>query len=181
MEKSIIVYLTEENAKFYEKDGFLALKAFLPPKAEYDLEETEEKDPLWQDIGRVFLHRAFPFNNPERYISVFDEEKYEYGIINSLDDFSEESKALLKKALERKYFMPRITKILSIKEQFGFSFWKVVTDKGEAEFSVKDTFKSIVKMSDKLIVVIDSDDGRYMIENPSELDSQSFKKIDIYL
>ena len=45
MEISGITYLTEENAKFYDLNGFLALKAFIPPKSEYDLDEEAEKEP----------------------------------------------------------------------------------------------------------------------------------------
>lgn len=181
MDISEILYLTKENAKFYDKDGFLALKAFIPPKSEYDLDEEETKEATWQDLGRVFLHRAFPFNNPNKYISVLDKTGYEYAMIKDIDDFDADTKELLIKTLDRKYFMPNILKINSIKEQFGFSFWKVLTDRGEAEFSVKDTYKSIVKLSDTLVVIIDSDDSRYMIQDVRELDSASYKKIELYL
>ncbi len=181
MEISGITYLTEENAKFYDSNGFLALKAFIPPKSEYDLDEETEKEPIWQDLGRVFLHRAFPFNNPDKYISVVDISGYEYGMIMDLAVFGEESRKLLQNALDRKYFMPNIEKIISIKEQFGFSFWKVETDRGYAEFSVKDTYKSIVKMSDKFVVIIDSNDSRFMIKDVFTLDSSSYKKIELYL
>lgn len=181
MEISGITYLNEENAKFYDKDGFLALKAFIPPKSEYDLEEETAKEPEWQDLGRVFLHRAFPFNNPDKYISVVDISGYEYGMIKDIADFSEESRSLIMKALDRKYFMPSIEKIISIKEQFGFSFWKVQTDRGEAEFTVKDTYKSIVKLSENLVVILDSNDSRYMIKDIYTLEPSSYKKIELYL
>ena len=55
------------------------------------------------------------------------------------------------------------------------------TDRGEAEFSVKDTYKSIVKLSDTLVIVIDSDDSRYVINDVRELDASSYKKIELYL
>jgi hypothetical protein len=181
MEISGITYFTEENARFYDKDGFLALEAFVVPKSEYDLEEEQEAVCSWQDLGRVFLQRAFPFNNPDKYISVMDSDGYEYGMIRDINDFSEEKRSLIQKALDRRYFMPDILKIHSIKEQFGFSFWKVLTDRGEAEFTVKDTYKSIIKLGEELIVIIDSNDSRYMIKNVSKLDEKSFKKIELYL
>ncbi len=181
MEISGIIYLTEENAKFYDKDGFLALKAFIPPKSEYDLEEEKEAVATWQDLGRVFLKRAFPFNNPNQYISVIDSEGYEYGMIKELSDFSNDTINLLQKALDRRYFMPCIQKIVSIKEQFGFSFWKVLTDRGDAEFTVKDTYKSIIKLGNNCVIILDSSDSRYMIKDVSELDAASYKKIELYL
>lgn len=176
-----ITYLTEENAKFYDKDGFLALKAFIPPKSEYDLEEEADLKPEWQDLGRVFLQRAFPFNNPNQYISVIDASGYEYGMIKNLEDFGKDTVSLLQKALDRRYFMPSILKIVSVKEQFGFSFWKVQTDRGDAEFTVKDTYKSIIKLGEERVVILDSNDSRYVIKNVFDLDPASYKKIELYL
>ncbi len=181
MDISGILYLTEENAKFYDKDGFLALKAFVPPKSEYDLEDEKEAVCEWQDLGRIFLKRAFPFNNPDKYISVIDSDGYEYGMIKNLTDFNEETRGILQKALDRRYFMPCIQKIISIKEQFGFSFWKVLTDRGDAEFTVKDTYKSIIKLGNNRVIILDSSDSRYVINDVSELDSTSYKKIELYL
>ena len=62
-------YFTRENAHFIDKDGLLALK--IPAE-----ENGEEKE-----YGRVFLHRMFPFEETERYLSVLDEEQKELGII----------------------------------------------------------------------------------------------------
>lgn len=181
MEITGLIYLDEKNAKFYDKDGFLALEAFIPEKSEYDLEDEGEKTFEWRDLGRVFLQRAFPFNNPSKYISVIDADGYEYGMIKDLEDFHGDTRVLLEKALDRRYFMPEILKINSIKEQFGFSFWKVTTDRGEAEFTVKDTYKSIIKLGEELVVILDSNDSRYVIKNVSTLDPSSFKKIELYL
>ena len=59
-----ITYLTPENCEFYlTKNGFLALKARLP-----DEDGNFEADAT--DYKRVYLHRAFPFDNPTLYISV---------------------------------------------------------------------------------------------------------------
>ena len=59
-----IHFLTPENSAFYVDDtGFL--RAVI----------NEE------DKGRVYLYRTFPHDMTERYISVTDEFKNEYGIL----------------------------------------------------------------------------------------------------
>ena len=118
MENSIIEAakinrLSSENAIFEMKNGFLTM--------------TSEN----LDHVRVFLHRAFPFDLLWQYISVLDIDQNELGLIYSVEDFSNEQANLLKTELSRKYYSPAIRKIISIKDQFGFSYWKVLTDEGE--------------------------------------------------
>ena len=70
-----IVYLTPENAKFtLSENKFLQLTAKVkhPDKKENENNENEAKpvEPEEFFFERVFLHRAFPFQNPFEYISV---------------------------------------------------------------------------------------------------------------
>ena len=72
-----IVYLTPENAKFtLSENKFLQLTATVrhPDKSEKKENESEEEakpvEPEEFFFERVFLHRAFPFQNPFEYISV---------------------------------------------------------------------------------------------------------------
>ena len=63
-----IKYFTPENARLYKtKNGFAAMKAFMPPINKDDLTEEEQQDmtPDWQDLGRVYFHRMFPFDAPD--------------------------------------------------------------------------------------------------------------------
>lgn len=212
-----VIYFTKENARFYKtKNGFAAMKAFIPPVEtlddDYSLETDEEQktpdrhgagfngpgrrgekrvsgkklfDPdgecEWQDVGRVYFHRAFPFDMPDKFISVMDKESNEYGMIKDLDVFDEETKTLINEALDRKYYMPVIQKILELKEQFGYSYWTVLIDKEKREFSVRDTFKSILRISDTKLLILDSDGNRFLIEDLSALDRKSMRKIEVYL
>ena len=83
-----MTYLTPENSHFFStENGFLGMKAFLPPVKD-DLEKDEPGEPVWQEFPRVFLHRAFPFDAPDEFISVLDKERREYGIIRALSEFS---------------------------------------------------------------------------------------------
>lgn len=138
----------------------------------------KEKGPL-KGKRRVFLHRAFPFDRPYEFISVSDENG-EIGIIFDIKDF-EKCADLLIGELDAKYFAPKILKVNSLKERFGYSYWKVKCDRGDYEFTVKDTFKSIIHISEDRVFILDVDNNRFEIESLSALDRNSFRKIELYL
>ena len=102
-----ITYFTPENAKFYRtQGGFAGLNAFLEKRTADgpadDLKEQEAQgERVWQDLGRVFFHRAFPYELPEEFISVLDKDSKEYGIIRRISDFDEESAAIIRAELAR--------------------------------------------------------------------------------
>lgn len=166
-----IVHLNPQNAVFYMKGDFLAVKTVLPGK---DDDEQE------QDRGIIKLRRMFPFEELWTHISVMDSENNEIGIIDNVDDFPE-CKELLVNELEKIYFYPRITKIYSMKEKYGFSSWDVETDIGRITFSVKDTFRSILLLGSSRAIITDADGGRYEIPDTTKLDRSSYRKIELYV
>lgn len=183
-----IIYFTPENAEFYEtENGFAALKAFIPPVNKDDLaiegKDAEEKDrsPVWQDLGRVLFHRAFPYERPDEFVSVQDEDGKEYGMIRRLADFDGKGRDIVERALKRKYFCPEIKKIRKLQEQFGYSLWDVETNVGPMELTLKDTFASIIRVSDTYLVIIDISGNRYVIPDVSALDRKSYRRIELYL
>ncbi|MBQ8187045.1 MAG: DUF1854 domain-containing protein [Clostridia bacterium] len=88
---------------------------------------------------------------------------------------------MLRQELDRKYYTPVIKQILSLKDKFGFSYWKVMTDEGELSFTLRDTFQSLMKVGGTRIFVNDIDGNRYEIPNIEELDRKSFRKIELFL
>lgn len=180
LELAELTYLTPENAEFSRtKNGFPAMRAFLPPAADDLLEE--KRPPEWQDFGRVYFHRAFPFDAPDEYISVLDRDGKEYGIIRRLSDFEGEAHALIEAELARKYLAPVITRILSLKDKLGYSYWEVETDCGRRSFTMRDTYRNLFHNSENGIVLTDVDGNRYMIPDVLQLDPKSYRKIELYL
>ena len=161
-ELSVTVWLTPENASFYLKNGFLFIK----------IEEKEQ---------RAFLCRQCPFEMLREFISVLDDENHEIGIIKSLDLFAGEEKELLETELKRRYYAPKIIKILGMKERYGFSYWKVITEHGEVSFTLQDTFRSIVHVGEDRLVLLDVNGNRFEIPDVKSLDRKSYKKIELYV
>ncbi len=176
-----ITYLTPENARFYvTPGGFPALEAVLPKFGD-DLELSGDDTPVKQDLGRVWFHRCFPFETPDEYISVLNRDGREYAMIRSLDDFPDEAREIIRAELDRKYLCPVIYAISSLKEKLGYSYWKVVTDRGKIEFTVYDTYRNIARVGGGMLIITDVDGNRYLIENYDKLDRISYKKIELYI
>ena len=176
-----ITYLTAENSRFYRtKNGFPALEAVLPKFGD-DLEWNADKTPVKQDLGRVFFHRCFPFETPDEYISVLNKDGREYAMIRDLSEMPAEAQEIIRAELDRKYLCPTVTKIKSLKEKLGYSFWEVETDKGDMSFSMHDTYRNIARVGDGMLIINDVDGNRYRIDDVAALDRKSFKKIELYL
>ena len=165
-EAANVKYLSPNEISFFRNGDFIGAKLN---------ENGEEKT-----LSRVWLHRSFPFEMPENYISVQDSESEEIGIIRGLSDFGGEEKELLTEELSRKYYTPKVIKILSLKETRGYSYWKVLSDAGEISFSLQDTQRSIFRMGDRAFIT-DICGSRYEIPSLEHFDKKSLRKLEIYL
>ena len=160
--------LDASNAKFFIKNGFLAMI----------YKDGEEE----KTLDRVFLHRAFPFELLWKYISVISDDGKEKGVIYDISDFPEEVSALIKTELERKYYSPVIASINSLKERYGFSYWHVTLSDGRSvNFTMQDTFRNIIRTGENGAILLDVDGNRFVIKSISDLDKKSYRRIELYL
>ena len=69
--------------------------------------------------------------------------------------------------------------IHSVKERYGFSYWKVtVADGRDLNFTMQDTFRNIIRVGEDKAILLDVDGNRFVIESIMELDGKSHKKIE---
>lgn len=167
-----ILYLTPENASFGEKNGFLTLKARV--KNDEGVEEEKEYD-------RIFLHRAFPYDKPLEYISVLDRDSNEIGLIRDVMTLSEPIRTRVMDELRQKYYCPVIKSILSVRERYGYAYFRVLCEEGELSFTVQDVYRSMLKIGDGRIFISDIDGNRYEIPNIYELDRASYRRIELHI
>ena len=159
---SATVWLTPDNAGFFTEHNFLYVR---------------HRD----ESVRAFLCRQFPFELEWEFISVMNEAGEEIGIIRSLDVFGETEQKLLKDELSRRYYAPVIKRILSAKERYGFSYWRVETKDGEVSFTLHDTYRSIIRAGETRIIMLDVNGNRFEIPDTGALDRKSYKKIELYM
>ena len=160
-------YMTPETATFSKNGEFPALTL-----------KSEEGETSYE---RIWLHRVFPFDLTDEFISVQTKDGEEIGIIRDLADFDDDTASILREEMNRKYFVPKIKRIITLKERRGFSYWKVETDIGEMELSFQDTYRSITRVGGGRAFVTDISGNRFEIENLEALDRRSQKKLELYL
>lgn len=114
---------------------------------------------------RVHLYKMLPFTREIDYISVTDKDGKEIGILRSLNDFPDEVIEILNVELNRRYFVPVIKKINSIKDEFGYIYWEAETDCGLKRFTTRSGHHQVIQLEDNRILIIDLDGNRFEIKN----------------
>lgn len=135
------------------------------------------------DHGHVNIIRTFPLSDADRYLSVRlpDGKQEEVGMIEDLHDFDADTQQLINKQLRLRYYMPKITSIISVKEEYGYTYWTVETDKGIAKFASSSGSAGAVIRHGNGVIIMDSNENRYIIEDLSRLSAKEMKKLDLYL
>ena len=159
--------LNRDNARFSRtKGGFVSL---------------EYNGNTW---SRIAVYRAFPFTDPERYISIRepDEKAKEIGMVQDLNkDLDPQTAELLREQLRIRYFTPKILKIQDIKEEYGFAYFKAVTEQGPCRFTIHMSGSSVVRLSDSRILLSDLDGNRFEIEDLNRLSESELHKLDLFI
>ena len=116
--------------------------------------------------------RAFPISRKAEYLSFLDDKGKELALLANPQDLDDKSRAVVERALDQYYFVPKIVRIDSISEAWGVSHWQVETDCGHASFEVIDREK-IRKLPRGRLIIVDADENRYEVEDVSRLDVRS--------
>ncbi len=119
---------------------------------------TIEDDRSWREVR---IARAFPFSDPDRYIGLRDGDDKDIGILTDLHGLDPASRAIVDEELERRYFTPRIERVLTVSEEFGVVTWEVETDRGPRRFLVRNLRDSTFPLGSNRLMMTDTDGNRY--------------------
>lgn len=122
---------------------------------------------------RVTVARAFPLSNPERYLGFLDGGGKDIGLIADPAQMDPESRRLAMEEVEKRYFVPTVKKIISVKEEFGTTYWKVDTDRGEKEIVARNLRDNIQELSSTRVLITDVDGNRFEFPDLNRLDGKS--------
>ncbi|OGG54942.1 MAG: hypothetical protein A3F84_06920 [Candidatus Handelsmanbacteria bacterium RIFCSPLOWO2_12_FULL_64_10] len=123
----------------------------------------------------VTAMRAFPITDRDRFIILKDQEGQEIGIVRDASDLDPKSRAALIAELERVYFMPKITFVHNIEEQFHIPKWEVETDRGPRVFEIRSGRhnQDLRSLGSGRILIRDADGNQYEIPDYRKLDPVS--------
>ena len=165
-EMTALRYLTKENAVFARTGGgFISL--------EFDGKKWE----------RVQVIRLFPFTEPDQFISIrtVEERSKEIGVIEDMKKVSKETRKMLEEQLKLHYFTPVIQKVLDIKDEYGYAYFHVMTDRGECRFTINMGGNAVVRLTDTRLLITDLDENRFEIPDVLKLNKKEQRKLDLFL
>lgn len=126
---------------------------------------------------RVNLLKTCPQISPHKFICVQKMDSTEIGIIKDLNELDEESKIVAINELEKKYFLPEITKFVSIKIKPGTAFMDCIFGNVRKSFAVRDVSHNVFYVDNHTARINDSDGNRYIV-NINKLNKKSRKMIE---
>ena len=122
---------------------------------------------------RVSPRRLFPFSLPHVFISLVDDTDEEIAVLREIKSLPRAERTYVEAFLEQYYFVPRITEILDLKEEYGISRWTVRTDHGQRSFDVRRRSVDIHVSGKTRVLIKDSDDNMYEIPDYTALPPHS--------
>ena len=171
----VSINLTPENAWFSPSAGGLISLKIINAEGEEEFFE------------RVVIRRSFPVTSPDEFLSVREPDTRakgrgaEIGMIRNIHIFDQKTVDLINAELDIRYFTPTISRITSAKEKFGYNYWEAETSAGKVSIVLNNPFSNIRVLEDGRIYIFDMDGNCFLIPDPSKLDRQSFRAIEIYI
>jgi hypothetical protein len=130
---------------------------------------------------RVKLALAAPLSRPNQDVSLLDAKSEEIVLLPGLDVLEPESQRVAQRELKRRYLTSRIRRLVSLKQEFGVTYWEAETERGVREFVVRDLQENCVWLSETHLLLIDVDGSRFEIPDHGHLDERSQQLLDAIL
>ncbi len=167
---------TEEGWEKQQAEKFLGIRILTPENAKIFrgtfnlLHVTVKGEGLYRG---VFAAQAFPVSSPRGFIFLYyydlQDKQREIGMIENLDVFPPETKALLLEALAKHYFAYEIKSIRDIRFEFGILLFDVETDKGPKRFYMRWQYHRAEDYGEYGKILLDVFDDRYIIPDLRDL------------
>jgi hypothetical protein len=140
----------------------------------------------WEFV-RAF--RTHPMTDPERFIALKacepgSTKEIEVGVLRDMGELAPGDRKLLEDALARRYLVQTIRRIRAIREEFGFMYWDVDTDRGERSLILPRWNQShVVEMGQdgEGRIVIDVWGNRSLILDMEALDERSQRIFELFV
>ena len=120
----------------------------------------------------VRLRQCFPWSEPQRHLSLRDEDDEEVALVEDPASLGEESRRAIEHALAEAGFVLEVVRVLSIEEEVEIRQWKVETRQGSRSFQTHlDDWPRTLPMGGLLIRDVGGD--LYLLAAPGEMDRRS--------
>lgn len=124
--------------------------------------------------------RCLPLTNPDRFVSLQDDDGTEIGILPDLRDLDGESRKAIERELELYYLNAEVKAIRKVEARNGVITWDLETDLGPKTIHVRDR-NNIRPLGDGRTILTDIHQGKYIVPPADSLDERSRHWLEIEL
>ncbi len=131
---------------------------------------------LWAVRGEeeraVWVRRTFPWSEPERFLSLRDDDEEEFALVRDPAELDPASRRVLEEALVAAGFVFEIVRVAVIEEEVEIRHWRVETVQGARSFQTRlDDWPRLLPHGGLLIKDVAGD--LYHLADVAALDKQS--------
>ncbi len=144
----------------------------------WKLRLTIESD---RSYTRVKIVRAAPLSHPDRYICLLDAKDEEVCMVPDMKDLDDDMRQIVQEELDRRYLTSTIAAVVSIRNEFGTSYWDVETNRGRREFVVQNVAENAQWLGDHRLLLVDVDGNRFEVPDLNSLDKKSLGLVEMVL
>ncbi|BBI31540.1 DUF1854 domain-containing protein [Cohnella abietis] len=121
----------------------------------------------------LIVYRTFPFLYTTQFISIRTAKGEELGIVRDLAELDEESRMELGHELQLRYFLPRVTRVDSVKQKSDLWLWELQTTLGPTRIAMRNLHEHMQFPGGGRIILTDIYGKRCEILDWHALDSHS--------
>jgi len=118
---------------------------------------------------------ASPMSRPGRFLSLLDGKGDEIALVEDPEALPRESLKAVRRELRLRYLTGAVRRVLSCRQEFGTTYWRVDTDRGVRDFVTQSLQENAQWLSDTHLVLVDVDGNRFDVPDIGRLDAQSRK------
>lgn len=136
------------------------------------------------DDGRVVSGvvpvRAFPITDPQSGFSLVDGQGHEIVWVDDLNTLPPDVAYVFDDELQRRDFMPIITRLMGVSSYITPCEWHVLTDRGETRFTLKGE-EDIRRLGSGALLITDLHGIHFLLRDMTQLDKTGRKILDRFL
>ena len=129
---------------------------------------------------QVTVVPLFPITDPERWISICDQQGRELVCVIDPNQLAPDTRAVLQEELSRREFLPVISRIVHVSGNSEPCEWEVETDRGRTRF-VLESEDNVRRLERNKVAIKDSHGIRYLVKDVDALDKKSRRIIEWYV
>lgn len=85
----------------------------------------------------------------------------------------DEVREILLSELDKRYLTARVLSVIKVSTEFGSTYWRVMTDRGEKDFITQSLQENAQWMGPRQLLLIDVHGNRFEIADTEKLDERS--------